>query len=121
MGQILASHGPSESSLDAVLGVLADSMGYRNLVLLIAQGDRLRIGASRGYESFPASLSIDAGIVGRTYRTGEAAWVKMSATTPTTSWRTRRYAARSPFRCVPHGQVIGVLDIEAARRRAADS
>jgi diguanylate cyclase (GGDEF)-like protein/PAS domain S-box-containing protein len=114
VGQILASHGPSDSSLDAVLGVLADSMGYRNLVLLIAQGDRLRIGASRGYESLPASLPIGAGIVGRTYRTGEAAWVKDVRDDPDYFLASPEVRSEIAVPLRAHGQVIGVLDIGAA-------
>ncbi len=113
IGQVLAINGPTDESLDAVIGILADHMGYHHLALIIAEGDRLRIGASRGYGSIPASLGFDQGIVGRTYRSGEASWVHDVRTDPD-------YIAASPdvrseiaAPLCAEGRIIGVLDIEA--------
>ena len=113
VGQILASHGPTGASLDAVLETLADHTGYRHLILLLLEGERLRIGASRGLTNLPGSVSLAQGIVGRVARTGEAAWVDDVRTDPDyieTSADVRSEIA-VPLRA--DGRTIGVLDIEA--------
>ncbi|MEW6224754.1 MAG: diguanylate cyclase [Chloroflexota bacterium] len=113
VGQVLASHGPSDESLDAIVGILADRMGYHHLSLLLVDGDRLRVGASRGLAGLPASVPLDRGIVGRVARTGEPAWVHDVRGDPD-------YLEVRPDVCceiaVPlraDGLTIGVLDLEA--------
>lgn len=113
VGQLLASHGPSTATLDAVLATLADHLGYRHLSLLLVEGDRIRIGASRGLGTLPPSIPIDRGIVGRVARTGEPALV------PDVHADADYYEASPdvfselavPLRA--DGRTIGVLDIEA--------
>jgi diguanylate cyclase (GGDEF)-like protein/PAS domain S-box-containing protein len=112
VGQLLASHGPSPATLDAVLGALADHMGYRHLSLLLVEGDRVRVGAARGLGRLPDTIPIERGIVGRVARTGEAAWVRDVRLDPD------YYEANPDVRneiAVPlfaAGQTVGVLDIE---------
>ncbi|OGO57672.1 MAG: hypothetical protein A2V85_02915 [Chloroflexi bacterium RBG_16_72_14] len=113
VGQVLASHGPTDASLDAIVATLADGMGYHHITLLLVDGDRLRVGASRGLTGLPASLPIARGIVGRVARTGEPAWVPDVRTDPD-------YVAVSPdvrseiaVPLLADGRTIGVLDLEA--------
>jgi diguanylate cyclase (GGDEF)-like protein/PAS domain S-box-containing protein len=113
VGQVLASQGPTAASLDAVIGILADRLAYRHLALLLAEGDRLRVGASRGYDNLPASFPMDRGIVGRVYRTGEGAWVPDVRLDP--DYRAQSPDVRSEIAValLDDGRIVGVLDIEA--------
>jgi diguanylate cyclase (GGDEF)-like protein/PAS domain S-box-containing protein len=113
VGQVLASHGPTDASLDAIVGILADDMGYPHLTLLLVDGDRLRVGASRGLVGLPASIPLDRGIVGRVARTGDSAWVHDVRGDP--DYVEVRPDVRSEI-AVPlraDGVTIGVLDLEA--------
>ncbi len=113
VSQLLARRGPTPDTLDAVLGTLADQMGYRHLSLLLVDGDRVRVGAARGLGTLPATVPITLGVVGRVVRTGAAQWVRDVRTDPD------YYEANPDVRseiAVPlraDGQLIGVLDIEA--------
>jgi diguanylate cyclase (GGDEF)-like protein/PAS domain S-box-containing protein len=114
VGQLLASHGPTTAALDAVLGTLADQMGYGHLTLLVAEGDRLRVGATRGYENLLDYFPSDIGIVGRVYRTGQPAFVRDVSADP--DYRADSPDVRSEI-AVPlraGTQVVGVLDIESS-------
>ena len=114
IGQVLASHGPTDDSLDAIVGILADRMGYHHLSLLLVDGDRLRVGASRGLAGLPASVPLDRGVVGRVARTGEPAWVLDVRDDP--DYVAASHDVRSEI-AVPlrvDGRTIGVLDLEAA-------
>ena len=112
VGQILASQGPTDASLDAVLGILADHMGYRHLALLVADNDRLRVGASRGLGDLPSWLPPDKGIVGRVARTGLSEWVRDVQGDPDylPSFADVGGEIAVPLRA--GGRTIGVLDIE---------
>lgn len=113
IGQMLASHGPSDTSLDAIIGILADQMGYRHLVLLVVEGDRLRVGAARGHANLPCFVTIHEGIVGRVARTGEAAWVTDVRTDPDYLLVTPDVRSEITVPLRADGRTIGVLDIEA--------
>ncbi len=112
VGQVLASHGPTDKTLDAVLGILADHMGYRHLALLIAEGDRLRVGAARGFDDIPAVISVGIGIVGRAARSGRAEWVHDVLTDP--DYLAANPSVRSEIAIPLRAQerTIGVLDLE---------
>ena len=113
VGQLLASQGPTDATLDAMLGTLADQMGYEHLSLLIVERDRLRIGAARGFARVPDPIAIERGIVGRVARTGEAAWVPDVRSDP--DYLEADPDVRSEI-AVPlraDGRTIGVLDLEA--------
>jgi putative methionine-R-sulfoxide reductase with GAF domain len=95
------------------LGALADRMGYRHLSLLIVEGDRLRVGAARGFTQIPESLAIGQGIVGRVARTGTTTWARDVRADP--DYLDASPGVRSEI-AVPlraDGQILGVLDIEA--------
>jgi diguanylate cyclase (GGDEF)-like protein/PAS domain S-box-containing protein len=113
VGTILASHGPTPEAMATVLRTLADGMGYRHIALFLRDGDRLRVGAQRGYDDLAEEFDPNVGIVGRAMRTGEATLVDDVSRDPD-------YVAGSPdVTCeiavplVADGQSIGVLSIEA--------
>ncbi len=116
VGQVLASHGPTEASLDAVLATLAAQMGYGHLALLIVEGDRMRVGAARGLAQIPESIGINRGIVGRVARTGTAEWVLDVRLDPDYVEVDPDVRSEIAVPMTADGKVIGVLDIETTER-----
>ncbi len=112
VGQVLASHGPTAESLNSVLETLAHQMGYDHLSLLIVEGDRLRVGAARGFANMPSSIGIDQGIVGRVARTGVAAWVPDVRTDADYVEACDDVRSEIAVPLIADGRAIGVLDIE---------
>ncbi|HEX9551037.1 MAG TPA: diguanylate cyclase [Candidatus Limnocylindrales bacterium] len=113
VGQVLASHGPTTASLDAVLHILVEQLGYRHLSLVIVEGDRLRIGAAHGLGALPDTIPIDRGIVGRVARTGEPEWVPDVRTDPDYYEASPEVRSEIAVPLRADGETIGVLDIEA--------
>jgi diguanylate cyclase (GGDEF)-like protein/PAS domain S-box-containing protein len=113
VGHVLATHGLADASLDAVIGVLAEHLGYREVALLVADGDRLRVGAARGSHGLPSSFPLDRAIVGRVFRTGEAEWVRDGEPDPADPEQRRRIRSEIAAPLRADGQILGVLDIEA--------
>lgn len=75
VGRLLAEQGPTEPALDAVLGELEARLGYRFLSLYLRDGQGLRLGAQRGYETVPQRLEAGSGVIGRVFRSAQATLV----------------------------------------------
>ena len=113
IGQLLASTGPTETTLDAVMDRLAALMDYRFAALILRDGERWRLGAQRGYGSLPAVFDPARGVIGRVIRTGLPSFVADVLADPDYVAGDER--VRSEL-CVPlraEGTTLGVLDLEA--------
>ncbi len=113
VGRLLASAGPTDDVLDAVLRRLSDQMGYGHLALLVREGDRWRLGAQLGYAAVPDYFDPAAGVIGRVIRTGQPAFVADVLGDP--DYRADSPEVRSEI-CVPlqaDGETLGVLDVES--------
>lgn len=56
VSHLLASVGPTPEMLDRALGVLVDRFRYTYVSIYLAENDRLRLGAQRGYQQPPDSF-----------------------------------------------------------------
>ena len=113
IGRLLASAGPTEATLDAVMERLAALMDYRFAALILRDGERWRLGAQRGYGSLPAVFDPARGVIGRVIRTGVPAFVADVPADP--DYVADDARVRSEL-CVPlraEGTTLGVLDLEA--------
>ncbi len=113
VGRLLATDGPTDRALDAIIDNLATQMGYAYLTLVLRDGERWRLGAQRGYATIPTSFDPADGVIGRVIRTGAAAFVPNVLADP--DYRPDSPDVRSEI-CVPllaGGETLGVLDIEA--------
>jgi diguanylate cyclase (GGDEF)-like protein len=75
VSRLLVSSAPTAELLDSALEVLVDRFGYQYVSIYLTEGDRLVLGAQRGYERPPAAFDGTAGVVGRVMRTHELAYV----------------------------------------------
>ncbi len=76
VSHLLASAGPTPEMLDRALGVLVDQFNYNYVSIYLAERDRLRLGAQRGYQKPPVSFDGTAGVVGRVMHSHELAFVQ---------------------------------------------
>ena len=113
VGQLLASAGPTDATLDAVAERLTALMGYRYVTLVLRDGQLWRLGAQRGYASLPVVFDPARGVIGRVIRTGVPAFVADVLADP--DYVVGDALVRSEL-CVPlraEDTTLGVLDIEA--------
>ncbi|HEY7525747.1 MAG TPA: diguanylate cyclase [Candidatus Limnocylindria bacterium] len=116
VSRLLVAGGPTDEVLDRALGVLADRFGYAWVSVYLADGDRVVLGAQRGYDAPIESFDGTSGVVGRVMRTRELAYVPDVG-------RDRDYIAVfgeviSEI-CAPllvDGQLLGILNVESPSR-----
>ncbi|HEV8697626.1 MAG TPA: sensor domain-containing diguanylate cyclase [Candidatus Limnocylindrales bacterium] len=114
-GRLLAADGPTDASMDAVMGLLVDRFGYRYVSIYIRDGDLMRLRAQRGYDEVIETFDGTVGVVGRVMRTGETALVP--DVSHDTEYRAASQDVRSevsvPLRAAD--TVIGVLNVESGQ------
>ena len=116
VSRLLVAGGPTNEVLDRALGVLVDRFGYGYVSIYIADGERLVLGAQRGYELPIQSFDGTAGIVGRVMRNHELAFVQEVASDPD---YIAVYDEVSSEICAPlliDGQLLGILNVESQGR-----
>ena len=113
IGRALAEGDVSPAGLGAVLASLANRMGYRHLALFLHQHDGLRLAAQRGYTGAAAAFDPSIGVVGRVFRTGEAALVLDVAADPDYLAADPEVTSEIAVPLMAKGERLGVLTIEA--------
>lgn len=113
VGTALASTGPTPETLDLVVGLLATRFRHRYVALYLVDGPILRLGAQRGYDSLPPIFDAGAGVIGRVFRTRQAAFVPQVGSDPD-------YVAGDPdvrseiaVPLLNQGELLGVLNVES--------
>lgn len=115
VGRLLAEQGPTEPALDAVLGELEARLGYRFLSLYLRDGQGLRLGAQRGYESTPPRLEADSGVIGRVFRSAQATLVPDVRADKDYVSGHPGVVAEIAVPLLGDGETLGVLNIESER------
>ena len=82
IGRILASRGPTDEAVDAVVDRISGEFGYRYVSIYLGDEHRVTLGAQRGYSQLVESFDGDRGIVGRVMRTRRPAFVPDVAADP---------------------------------------
>jgi diguanylate cyclase (GGDEF)-like protein len=115
VSRLLVAGGPTAEVLDRALGVLVDRFGYGYVSIYIVDGDRLVLGAHRGYVNPIQSFDGTVGIVGRVMRTRELAFVQDVTLDPDYI----SVADVSSEICAPlviDDQMLGILNVESRGR-----
>ncbi len=113
VGRLLAEQGPVPAALDAVIGELEARMGYGYISLYLRDGDGLRLGAQRGYGSMPERLDGGMGVIGRVFRSGQAALVPDVAADPDYQAGDPEVVAEIAVPLLGDDGTLGVLNIES--------
>lgn len=115
VGTLLAKHGPTPDAMAAVLRTLVDGMGYPHLAVYLRDGERLRLGAQFGYAGISEEFDPNAGIIGRVFRTGEAAFVPDVSAESDYVVGHADVMSEIAVALTEEGRAIGVLSIESTR------
>jgi diguanylate cyclase (GGDEF)-like protein len=113
VSRLLVSSGPTTELLDAALGVLFDRFGYQHVSIYLADGDRLVLGAQRGYEQPIDVFDGTAGVVGRVMRSRELAFVPDVTRDPDYIAVHGEVASEICAPLMIGGQFHGILNVEA--------
>jgi len=69
VGRTLAARGPEAETLEQVMDLLHDNLGYSHVSIYLVDGAVLRLGAQRGYEHPIETFDGTSGVIGRVMRT----------------------------------------------------
>ncbi|MDP9250884.1 MAG: hypothetical protein M3O78_05900, partial [Chloroflexota bacterium] len=75
VSRLLVSEMATPELLDGALGILAERFGYHYVSIYLLDGNRIRLGAQRGYEHPHEWFDGSAGIVGRVMRNHQVVYV----------------------------------------------
>jgi len=75
VSRLLVSEMATPELLDGALGILVERFGYHYVSIYLLSGDRIRLGAQRGYEHPHEWFDGSAGIVGRVMRSHQVVYV----------------------------------------------
>jgi len=75
VGRILAATGPAAETLERIVGLLRDDLGYDFVSIYLGSAARLRIAAQAGYDTIIEEFDGTSGVVGRVMRTKSLSFV----------------------------------------------
>jgi diguanylate cyclase (GGDEF)-like protein len=113
ISRLLVAGGPTREVLDRALGALNESFGYHHVSIYLPEGDRLVLGAQRGYDNPIQSFDGSGGVIGRAMRSHELQFVPNVAHDPD---YISVFGEVTSEVCAPlmvDEQFLGVLNVEA--------
>jgi len=114
VSQLLMAGGATAKLLDGALGILSAQFHYHFVSVYLADGDRLLLGAQRGYASPPESFDGTTGVVGRVMRSHEVAFVSDVTADPDYLPVFDEVVSEICAPLMDDGQFLGILNIEAS-------
>lgn len=75
VGRLLAATGPAAETLERIVGLLRDDLGYDFVSIYLGSAARLRIAAQAGYDTIIEEFDGTSGVVGRVMRTKSLSFV----------------------------------------------
>jgi diguanylate cyclase (GGDEF)-like protein len=113
VGRLLATTGPASDTLDRIVNLLREDLGYDFVSLYLGTSTRMQLAVHRGYETVIDEFDGSAGIVGRVMRTRAVCFV------PDVTADADYLAAAGSVRAeisaplIAEGELLGVVNVEA--------
>ena len=113
VGRLLAATGPTDETLDRVVGLLEVDLGYSFVSVYLGEVGSMRLVAHRGYTSVIDTFDGSAGVMGRVMRTGEVAFIPDVSLDPdyVSADGTIKAEISAPLKV--GSELIGVVNVEA--------
>ena len=113
IGSLLASDGPSPSTLGTVVGALADVFGYVHTAIFTGDDGSVQLGAQRGYDDPVLEVRASDGVIGRAMRTRATQYLPDVAADP--DYRSFDPSIRSEIAAplLSRDRFLGVLNVES--------
>ncbi len=113
VGRILASTGPTAQTLERIVGLLRDDLGYDFVSLYLGSSDRVRLVAQAGYDTVIDTFDATTGVIGRVMRTRALAYVADVASDPDYLSADGAIRAEISAPLLVDDGLVGVVNVEA--------
>jgi diguanylate cyclase (GGDEF)-like protein len=113
VGRLLATTGPAAETLERIVGLLRDDLGYDFVSIYLGSAARLRIAAQAGYDTVIEEFDGTTGVLGRVMRTKALAFVPDVATDPDYLSASGVVKAEISAPLLVDDDLVGVVNVEA--------
>ena len=113
VGRLLAATGPEPETLDRVVSLLREDLGYDFVSLYLGTSSRMRLAAQRGYDTTIDEFDGTKGVLGRVMRTGTLAFVADVSTDPDYLSASGTVRAEISAPLLVAGELVGIVNVEA--------
>ena len=117
VGRALAARGPEKDTLDQVMDLLHDDLGYTHVSLYLVDGGMLRLGAQRGYAEPILSFDGSTGVIGRVFRNHRAELVTDTARDPDFLGPAPEVTSEICAPLLVGDDLLGIVNVETAHDR----
>ena len=114
VGSLLAREGPTNTTLDRMMGLLEETFGYRYPSVYLWDGTMLQLGAQRNYRFPIQAVEPDRGVIGRIVRTREAAFLPDARKDPAFLSADPEVVSEIGIPLQAEGELFGVLNVETS-------
>jgi diguanylate cyclase (GGDEF)-like protein len=118
VGRLLATTGPAAETLERIVGLLRDDLGYDFVSIYLGSSRSLRIAAQAGYDTVIEEFDGTAGVIGRVMRTKALAFVPDVASDPDYLSASGIVKAEISAPLLVGDELVGMVNVEA--RATAD-
>lgn len=113
VGRLLATTGPTTETLERIVGLLRDDLGYDFVSIYLGSSRGLRIAAQAGYDTVIEEFDGTAGVIGRVMRTKELAFVPDITTDPDYLSASGIVKAEISAPLLVGDELVGMVNVEA--------
>ena len=112
VGRLLATTGPAPETLDRIVSLLREDLGYDFVSIYLGSSASVRLAAQRGYDTVIDEFDGSSGVIGRVMRTRQVAFVPDVASDP--DYRAASGVVRSEVSApmLADGELLGVMNVE---------
>lgn len=113
VGHLLAATGPAAASLERIVDMLRNDLGYDLVSVYLGSSTRMRLAAQRGYENVIEEFDGTRGVIGRVMRSRTLAFVPDA--TVDRDYLTASDLVRSEISApmLADGELLGIVNVEA--------
>ena len=114
VGRLLAATGPEAETLERVVTLLRDDLGYDFVSLYLGTSNRMRLAAQRGYDAPIEEFDGTSGVLGRVMRTQALMFVPDVSADPDYLSADGTVRAEISAPLLAAGDIVGIVNVEAA-------
>ncbi len=120
VGRLLAATGPDATTLERIVSMVRQDLGYDFVSVYLGDPGRMRLAAQRGYDTVIDTFDGTSGVIGRVMRTRTMAFVPDVTSDP--DYRSASGIVRAEI-CAPmlaDEGLVGIINVEASSGSALD-